>query len=203
MRSPAFALAVGLALGSASARAEDAAAPIVAPAEGLAPAPLKHVGLLLDGGFPEGGAASLVFRPASQVRFWAGPAWNYIGFGVQGGMMLVPWQMGISPLVSVEVGRCFDADATFLAKGSGGVPTEIEPLLKHVGYDYAAAHVGFEVGTKNGFGMSLRAGLAYVSLVAKGTATTTDSGSGTVVAFTDPHLRGTVPSVKLGFQLWF
>ncbi len=208
MRWFAYAAALGLALASSQARAEEAQSPASAVGpEPTAPAPKKPLsrwGLLLDAGFPEGASAGAVFRPVSEVRFWVGPTWSFVAFGVQGGVTIIPWHIGISPLLSLEAGRYFAADATFLAKGSNGVPKEIEPLLERVSYDYAAAHLGFEIGTKNGLGLSLRAGLAYVSLLARGTATTADSGgSGTVVTFTDPRVRATVPSVKLGVQLWF
>ncbi len=162
-------------------------------------------GLLLEGGFPEGAAASVVFRPVSEVRLWAGPAWNYVAFGMQAGVTLIPWQAGFSPILSLEAGRYFNADATFLANKASGVPPEVKPLLTNVSYDYAAAHVGFEIGTRDAFAISLRAGLSYVSLTANGTTTTTGSsgGSTATVTFTDPNLRGTIPSVKVGVQLWF
>jgi hypothetical protein len=163
-------------------------------------------GLLAGAGFPEGIAADLVFRPVSGVRLFAGPMWNYVGWGVQGGLTLIPWQMGVSPILSLEAGRYFSADATFLAGKAGGVPAEIEPLLEDVSYDYASLRVGIEIGTRDAFAITVEAGLSYVALTAKGTATTrVDVGGGTVatVAFTDPHVRGTMPSVKAGVQLWF
>jgi len=167
--------------------------------------PAPRWGLLLDAGFPEGAAASAVFRPVPEVRLYAGPSWNVVAFGVQAGVTLIPFHLGVSPTLSLEGGRYFHADATFLAKQSSGVPPEVRPLLDRVTYDYAAAHVGIEIGTRDAFAISIRAGLAYVSLVARGTATTTvtSGGSTTTVAFTDPRLRGTVPSVKVGVQLWF
>ncbi len=168
--------------------------------------PPPRWGLLAAGGFPEGLAADLVFRPVSEVRLFAGPMWNYVGWGVQGGVTLIPWHMGVSPILSLEGGRYFSADATFLAGKAGGVPAEIEPLLKHVAYDYAALRVGVEIGTRDAFAITVEAGLSYVSLTAKGTTTTqVDVGGGTIasVSFTDPHVRGTMPSVKAGVQLWF
>jgi hypothetical protein len=163
-------------------------------------------GLLAGAGFPEGIAADVVFRPVSEVRLFAGPMWNYVGWGVQGGLTLVPWHMGVSPILSLEGGRYFSADATFLAGNAGGVPAEVEPLLKNVAYDYAALRVGVEIGTRDAFALTIEAGLSYVSLTAKGTSTTAvDVGGGTTatVSFTDPHVRGTMPSVKAGVQIWF
>jgi hypothetical protein len=166
-------------------------------------------GLLVEGGFPEGVTASVVYRPRSEIRLWAGPAWNYVGWGAQAGVTLVPWQRGVSPLFSIEGGRYFATDARFLAKNASGIPQELKPLLENVSYDYAAAHVGIEIGTRDAFAISIRAGLSYLSLAANGThtvdTTTTSGGTTSVahVAFTDPRLRGTIPSVKAGIQLWF
>jgi hypothetical protein len=178
--------------------------PLAARAEGLAKQPPRW-GLKIEGAFPEGLAASAVFRPVSEVRLWAGPAWNYVAWGVQGGVTLVPWHLGISPLLSLEAGRYMNADATFLAKTSSGIPQQVKPLLKNVSYDYAAAHLGIEIGTRDAFAISIAAGLAYVALTANGTTSTEGNvnGAPATVTFRDPHLHGTVPSAKLGLQLWF
>ncbi len=176
------------------------------PAKGAATERAPRWGLVAGGGFPEGIAADAVFRPVSEVRLFAGPMWNYVGWGVQGGVTLIPWHLGVSPLLSLEAGRYFSADATFLAGKAGGVPADIEPLLRHVAYDYAALRVGVEIGTRDAFAITVEAGLSYVSLTAKGTATSlVDVGGGTIatVAFTDPHVRGTMPSAKAGVVFWF
>jgi hypothetical protein len=159
-------------------------------------------GLLVDAGLPEGAAVSLVWRPVQQVRIFAGPAFNVVAWGAQAGVTLIPWHLGLSPVISLEGGRYFAPDATFLADNASGIPEELEPLLHDVSYDYAALHVGLELGTRNAFALSLRVGLARVWLDAPGTTTYEDS-SGTVVTLSDPRLRGTLPSVKLGLQLWF
>jgi hypothetical protein len=109
----------------------------------------------------------------------------------------------VAPLVSAEAGRYFGSDVSFLARNSEGVPEELKPLLEDMGYWYAAAHVGIEVGSPRGLALSLRAGLSYMSLSAHGTVTVTDEATGTVVTLTDPRVRGTMPSVKLGIQFWF
>ncbi len=162
-------------------------------------------GLLVSGGFPEGLAASVVFRPVSEVRLYAGPMWNYVGWGAQGGVTIIPWQLGISPFLSLEAGRYFAADVTFLAGSAGGVPADIEPLLRHVAYDYASAHLGVEIGTRDAFAIVVEAGISYLSFTASGTASSQVDVSGTpaTVTFTDPHLRGTAPSVRVGIQTWF
>jgi hypothetical protein len=210
MRLLAVALALALAApvrGEEPGPAADAADPDAVAAEAArdpGDQAFSRVGLLIDAGFPEGGAVSVVYRPVPQVRLFAGPAWSVVAWGVQAGVTLVPWHLGISPVLSLEGGRYFSPDASFLARNSSGIPEELEPLLHDVTYDYAALHVGIEIGTRDAFALSLRAGLARVWLDARGTTTVTDSGgSGAVVTFSDPMLRGTLPSVKLGLQLWF
>lgn len=192
MRPVALALAAAFLLLAGPARAEDAASG--GPA---------RWGLAFDAGFPQGGAAGVLFRPVPAVRFWAGPAWNYTGLGLQGGVAVVPWHFALTPVLSAEAGRYFASDMSFLAAESQGVPAEIAPLLEDVSYSYAAIHAGVELGSQSGLAFSLRLGLAYVSLKARGTATVTDSGTGSVVQFTDPSVRGTIPSVKLGVLYWF
>ena len=88
------------------------------------------------------------------------------------------------------------------------MPEEVKPLLSHVSYDYASAHVGIEIGTRDTFAFVVEAGLSYLSLTASGTTTTQVDLGGTTpttatVTFTDPHLRGTTPSVRVGVQTWF
>lgn len=175
------------------------------PARGLRSAGMPRWGLALGGGFPNFATASLVFRPVSHLRFSAGPAWNYVGWGVQGGVALVPWRFWIAPIVSLEGGRFFRTNLGFLAKGSNesdGVPEEVKPLLEKVDYSYAALDVGLELGSQRGFSSSIRLGVSYVSIAAHGAATYT-SDDGTVVSIRDPALHGTLPSLKLGFQYWF
>lgn len=217
------ALAAALALASPSVYAEDPAAPSLseAPASS-APAAVPGTpevtpaarpparasgssrwGLLLDAGLPQGLAASATFRPVPSVRFFAGPAWNYVGFGVQGGVSVVPWHFAVTPVLTAEAGRYFGADVSFIAKNGQGVPPELRPLLADMTYTYGAIHAGIELGSQSGLTFSIDAGLAYLLLESKGTVTTTDTGSGSTVVFKDPRVRGTLPSVKLGVHYWF
>lgn len=191
--------ALALALAPRQARAEE----LAALQERLHAAP--RWGLLVSGGVPEGLAASVVFRPVPEVRLYAGPMWNYVGWGAQAGVTIIPWQLGISPFLSLEAGRYFAADVSFLAGTAGGVPEDIEPLLKHVGYDYASAHLGIEIGTRDAFALVVEAGLSYLTLTASGTASSQIDVNGTpaTVTFSDPHVRGTAPSVRVGVQTWF
>lgn len=160
------------------------------------------LGVAIGGGFPDLASASLLFRPISHVRFFAGPMWGYVGWGVQGGVVLVPWNAWIAPTISLEGGKLFRSDVTFLAKDKGGVPEGIEPLLRNIDYQYAAVDLGLELGSPRGLASYVRVGLSYVSLKANGTATYT-SDTGSKVSLSDPSFHGTLPSVKFGLQYWF
>ena len=211
--APASALAddAGPAVAAPPAAAPAAGAPAVAaPAAGTPAAtpPLPLLGVSVEAGFPDGGAVALLVRPHHMVRLSVGPTWNYLGWGVEGGVALVPWHWMLSPVLAVEAGRFFDSDLTWLANKSGGVPNELEPLLKKVGYTYASAQLGVEIGSQRGFSFVLRAGLSWFDLVAHGTATTTRSGgtpgsSAAVVTLSDPRVHAVTPSVKLGVQYFF
>ncbi len=179
-----------------------------APAKAATPAGLPRFGLLVAAGVPSGVSASFLFRPVRAFRLHAGPAWNYVSWGVQGGATFIPWAWRVAPTLSLEAGRYFDADLTWLVKDSGGVPVEVKPLLQHVGYAYASALVGVEIGSQRGLAFSLRAGLAYFSVTAHGSVVTTTSG-GTAgandaqVTLTNPQLHATSPSLQLGVQYYF
>lgn len=173
--------------------------------EGEPARPPARFGLAVEGGFPEGAALGLLYRPLDSLRLWAGPAWNYASFGVQGGVAWQPWRLVVSPVVSVEAGRYFSSDVSFAARDGSGVPDELAPLLEDVRYVYGAAHVGVELGSPSGLAFTIKVGLAYVDIEARGTARSTEEAGGgeATVEFDDPRLRGTLPSVKLGLQYWF
>ncbi|HEY6098102.1 MAG TPA: hypothetical protein VIW03_01640, partial [Anaeromyxobacter sp.] len=216
--APPAAAGPGAPAPSAAAPATEAASPDAAAARAAGlplpepgpsrPAPARRAGpsrwgVLFDAGLPQGGRPSAAFRPVPSVRFFAGPAWNVAGFGIQGGVSVVPWHFAVTPVLTAEAGRYFGADVSFLARGGQGVPPEIKPLLKDMTYTYGAVHVGIEFGSQSGLTFSVDAGLAYLSLETKGTVTTTDSGSGSTVTFRDPRVRGTLPSLNFGVRFWF
>jgi hypothetical protein len=151
-------------------------------------------------GFPDGIVASGLFRPIDMLRLTAGGSWNYFGFGLQAGVDVKPLQWPIAPTLGVEAGHYFDADLTWLAAQDAGVPPELEPLLEKVGYSYATAHLGVEVGSSRRFVLFARAGISYLWTTVRGAADAVEtSGTGTVrVRIEDPEFRATIPSVKAG-----
>lgn len=151
-------------------------------------------------GFPDGLVASGLFRPIDMLRLSAGGSWNYFGFGLQAGVDVKPFQWPIAPTLGVEAGHYFDADLTWLAAQDAGVPPELTPLLEKVGYSYATAHLGVEVGSSRRFVFFARAGISYLWTTINGAADAVETtGTGTVrVRIEDPEFRATVPSVKAG-----
>jgi hypothetical protein len=165
-------------------------------------------GVGFDAGFPDGAAVAALWRPVQAIRLSFGPSWNYVGWGLEGGVALVPWHWAVSPVIAVDAGRYFDSDLSGLARQSAGVPAEVKPLLEKVGYTYASLQLGLELGSQRGFSFSLRAGLSYFDCVAHGTATTRTSGGvvgagDAVVELTNPRVRAVLPSLKLGVQYFF
>lgn len=161
-----------------------------------------HFGVLLEAGLPEGATISAAYRPVPSLRLFAGPAWNYVGVGLHGGIAIAPWHLAATPVLTVEAGRYFGADVSFVTKGGQGIPPELASLLKDMTYTYAAVHAGIELGSQNGLSFAIDLGLGYIALETKGTVTKTD-GSGSTVTFKDPRLSATLPSLKLGLHYWF
>ncbi|HSN89890.1 MAG TPA: hypothetical protein VLS93_01570 [Anaeromyxobacteraceae bacterium] len=195
-------LAALLLLAPAVALAEPESAPASPPpaAEGL-----PRFGLMLDAGLPDGAVISAVFRPVESVRFTLGGAYNVAGYGVRGGIGWLPFRWAVSPSLNVEAGRYFDSDLTWIVDEANGVPAEVRPLLERVGYNYASAQIGLEIGSPRGISLSVRAGLSYLWTVIHGVAETIDAagGSTAIVNVSDPRLRATLPSVKVGVLYYF
>lgn len=200
------ALALTLTLAPGLARPEPTGELPAPPAPPPSEAPFPRLGLRIDAGAPDGAVVAVVFRPTPAFRVSAGPAWNYLGYGYQVGGAFSPFRWAVSPVLSLDYGHFFDTDATFLVDKSQGVPPELRPLLERVGYDYLDAQLGLELGSQRGLTFFLRGGLAYVWTTVHGAATALH-GSGTSgtaeVTMTDPHLRATIPTVKLGFLYFF
>ncbi len=191
-------------LAALAAIAMTAAAPARVAAEAppaSASASDPRLGMAVDAGVPAGASVAVVFRPTRALRVHAGPAWNYVSWGVLGGIAVVPWRLAIAPSLSAEVGRYFRADLGEFVNVSSGAPAGTEQLLRNVDVTYAAAHLGLEFGAPRGLTFSLRAGLAYLRASADGSAET--SGGGGQVILRDPRVRATSPSVKLGVQYFF
>jgi len=174
-----------------------------------ASAPYPRWGLFLGAGFPQATTLSLIYRPVPLVRLHAGPSWDYLGFGLHGGVTLTPIRWAISPTFGFEAGRFSSFDVTKVARNPD---PNVRPLLRDVSLTYAAALLGVEFGSQRGLAFDLRVGLTWLKVQSKGTGTFTGSG-GTVgaggttndatIVVTNPIVRGTAPTVQLGLQYFF
>ncbi len=70
-----------------------------------------RVQLALDVGVPDGIALGLSVAPLSHVRLSLAALTNVIGFGIRGGLALVPFSSWtLHPVLSLELGRYFTGD---------------------------------------------------------------------------------------------
>lgn len=190
-------LLLACALAPGLAWAEDPAPEAPPPAE----APYPRLGLAIGAGVPQAATLDLLYRPIPWLRLSAGPTWDYVGWGVHGGLVLAPVRWVVSPIAAVEAGRMFEVDLNKIASVDAG----LRPLLQRVNVQYLAATVGVEVGSQRGFAVSLRAGLAWLQTIAHGSGQLTASGGASgqndaIVTVTSPTLRASTPTVQLGFQ---
>jgi len=166
-------------------------------------APLPKLGLRVGAGFPDGVTADLVYRPLPYLRLQAGPAWNYLAFGIQAGVAVTPIRWAVSPVLEASYGHFFGADLNRVFKN---VPVELQPLLKDFGYDYFNGQVGLEVGSPRGLTFSLGLGLSYFWSTLHGSSTVVKN-QGTpdeaTVTIANPSLRALTPSLRLGLLYYF
>jgi hypothetical protein len=161
---------------------------------------------MADAGLPDGANASLVYRPMRWLRAEAGVGYNLISPGVRGGLTLIPF--GVGPSLTVEGGHYFDGNANGTARKIAGSSFKDSALLERVGYDFANAHLGLEIGSRR-MTFFLHGGMSYI----RGTLHNADSvlqAGGTVPQGSqvtikqDPVLKVVAPSAKLGLivYLW-
>jgi len=190
-----------------------AAAPVLLPTTGPAApldaprpaAPLgrrRHIiGLELDAGVPDGASATVLYRPWKYVRFGGGLLYNYVGYGVRGGVSVLPY-FPIAPSLTLEVGHYFEADASKKLAKFVDVGDDLEPMLKRVGYTFANAQLGLEIGHPDWFVFFVRAGISRVWLSVHDAQQGLSSASD-LKTLDDPSIRLGIPNAKVGFMIFF
>ena len=200
-------LGLGLALLGGTARASEPTTITGAPAA-PPPAKLPAVGVMADVGLPDGAGASLVYRPMKWLRVTGGGTYNMISSGVRAGASLLPFGWG--PSLTVEGGHYFDGDANGLVRKFAGSSYQSNAVLERVGYDYANAHLGLDLGYRRVTffihgGMSfIRASVHNVDQALQSDPGSSSSSGTTVAVKQDPIIRAFTPSAKLGLivYLW-
>lgn len=152
-------------------------------------------GVTADVGVPDGANAALVVRPISMLRVHGGVGHNYVSRGVRAGITLVPLKSVVTPTLSVDYGRYFEGDANPLARMITGDESFESSLLEKVGYDYANAHVGLELGRKR-FTFYIHAGASRITSNVRGLELES------VTFSQDPRMTMWTVSARLGFVLY-
>ncbi len=164
------------------------------------------IGLMADVGVPDAATLSLAVRPVRALRVELGMAHDVVGPGVRAGVTWIPLRWWATPVVGIGYGHFFERDANPLVRTIDGSATFSSPLLDHVGYDFAIARAGLELGRKR-FTFFLHAGVARVSTEIRGVAEASNaaaqrSGSMVTVSSTDPEVRIWTVSANVGFILY-
>jgi len=157
-----------------------------------------------DVGVPDGATMSVVYRPIRALRIHAGLSHNLISLGEQVGATLVPLSWWASPTLSLEYGHFAEGNANAAIRRFSGNDDNSSPALDRVGYDYASARAGLELGRK-WFTFYLHAGVSRITgTVHNLDAATMSMSSGTTsVSFTsDPTVRVWTVSASLGFIVY-
>jgi hypothetical protein len=181
----------------ASPDAQADVASVAAPAAQRSP----RIGVSADLGLPDGATLSVVYRPIRALRLHAGLSHNLISLGEQVGVTLVPLAWWASPTLSLDYGHFAEGNANPAVRRFSGSDDSSSPALDRVGYDYANARVGLELG-RRWFTFYLHAGVSRISgTIHNLDAATMSSSMGTTsVSFpTDPTVRVWSVSASLGF----
>jgi hypothetical protein len=155
-------------------------------------------------GFPEFAVAGLVVRPLSWLRVGADFTFNYVGYGLRGEVTLAPIRWYVSPTLNLAYGRYLQMDAT----KAGNIPVEVQGLVSKVGYQYASATLGFELGNQRHGMLVLKVGASWIQIDAPGTATFDATASGgssstrTTLEATGVTLKGLAPTASLGWIIF-
>ena len=158
---------------------------------------------MADVGVPDGASVSIVYRPIRMVRTYAGLSHNMISLGGRVGLTVTPaWWA--SPTLSIEYGHYAEGNANPVVRMATGDDTFSSAVLERIGYNYANARVGLELG-RTWFTFYLHAGISRITGQVHNLSleTMTESAGTTTVSFPrDPNVRLWAPSVNLGFVVF-
>jgi hypothetical protein len=163
----------------------------------------RQFGLLVDGGVPGGAGVAGTFRPWQFLRLEGGVNWNYLSFGLRGGVTVIPFEWGVTPTLHLEGGHFFPGNAS---RFTSDVATKL--LLGHIPEDYLSASLGLEFGSQQRFVFFLRMGLSWIRTEAQGQAivqainTGNTSGTTRAKSAANVPMLLQVPALSLGVLLF-
>ena len=185
--------------GPAGAHADPEAVYAAAPPWPTTPG-VRHFGVMADAGAPDGAQVSLVVRPVRAIRLHGGVGYNGISSGLEGGISLVPFRTWFTPTLNVDYGSFPDGDATRLARLAD--PSASSPALRRVGYRFANARVGLEVGRKRAT-FYIHAGVSHITGTLHDAAAALDDSTTVMVTTTDPRIEAWTVSARVGLVVYF
>jgi hypothetical protein len=161
-------------------------------------------GVGLDVGAPAGAGLVGIFRPWWWLRTNAGLAYDVLGFGVRGGVSLVPVHWAVTPSFNLDFGHFFSGDAAKFVDHP--TPTQ-KSLLGQATFDFISPQLGLEFGSQRRFAFYVRGGLTYIgnmSFAAKDVAAEANAhtDAGTWGGSGNLAVRALLPSFSLGFNLF-
>jgi len=159
-------------------------------------------GVMLDGGFPDGLGASLLYRPLWFARLHAGATYNFMGPGLRAGATVLPFQFFLTPTLSAEYGHTFDADASKLVSTFSKLTPSEKILLRSVGYDYLSVQLGLETGSPRTFAWFTRVGLSWVWPRFSDIQAAARAQSANITSVSRPKVRVVTPSFSAGVYLF-
>jgi hypothetical protein len=160
------------------------------------------LGVMADVGAPDGANASLVYRPLGAVRLHAGVGHNMISTGGRIGVTLIPLQTWFTPTLSFDVGRYGDGDANKVAQQVSGDPMFSSSFLDKVGYSYANAHLGLELGKKT-VTFYLNVGASRVDAELSGARAMASTDEDVTITIGQSHVVMWSVSARTGLILYF
>ncbi|MDC0710127.1 hypothetical protein POL68_16745 [Stigmatella sp. ncwal1] len=128
------------------------------------PERLAPFGLLLDANLPEKLGWSAVFWPSRYMRLQLGGAHNGLRLGGRLAVTLLPLRTRHSPSLTFEAGHAFSGNAHALTRRLSDSSQIPGPTMDRVGYSYASAHLGFELGAPGRYTFFVRGGMSWVQL---------------------------------------
>ena len=155
-------------------------------------------GVMADVGVPDGANASIVYRPVAPLRFSGGIGSNYVSRGVRAGVTLVPFSAAVTPTLAVDYGRYERGDANPLVQAATGDMELHSDVLSEVGYSYANAHVGLELGHR-WFTFFIHGGMSRIDSDLRNL----NSADSSVTFSQHPHVTMYAVSARLGFVFYF
>ncbi|MGZ3459126.1 MAG: hypothetical protein ACXU86_11560 [Archangium sp.] len=177
-----------------------------APTDPDAAPPWKtRFGVRLVAGAPEGVGAAALLQPRRWLRVHVGATRNTLGYGVRGGLSLIPLQLSVSPSLNLEYGYSFHADYDTLLTRLHGQPTTAATSIHDVGYHQLSGDLGLEVSPTSYLTVFGGVGISYWFIgVGDGAKTFIRESVDDPAITSQPLAMGlSSPVVKLGLILYF